>query len=144
MPYVIRRGAKCCNQSDEDKKAEPEVERNWHLVQAAFHGRGVQPPAVVALLASELIALAVNKSEEQVEPAELVGELGFEVSNGITAWAVVLLQGANSDDSFPLADHEHHAVTCSHLTPELSRAALRPWASETCKELARGREAGSA
>ncbi|QNN69365.1 hypothetical protein [Thermomonas carbonis] len=93
VPYVIRRCAKCCNQSDEDKKAEPEVERNWHLVQAAFHGRRVQPPAVVALLASELIALAVYKSEEQVEPAEFVGELGFEVPNGITAWAVVLLQG---------------------------------------------------
>ena len=80
---------------------------------------------MIALLARELIALAVHKAKEQIELTELVRELRLEVRHGITAWAMVLLWRANRHESFPLADHEHHAVTCSHLTPELSRTAAR-------------------
>ena len=32
-------------------------------------------------------------------------------------------------------DHDYKNLIWRRLTPELSRAALRPWASETCKNL---------
>jgi len=72
---------------------------------------------VIALLAGELIPLAVHKPKEKVELAELVRELGLEVSDVITAWAMVLLDWAYGNEAFPLADHKHHAITCSRLTP---------------------------
>ena len=86
----------------------------------------VSKPAVIALLACELISLAVHESEEKIELAELVRELGLELSDFVTARAVVLLDWAYGNETFPLADHKHHAITCSRLTPELSRSALRP------------------
>ena len=91
VPYKIRRSTKRSGESDEDRKSEPEMEWNGHLAQAAFHGHGVQSPAVIALLARELIALAIDKAEKQVELAKLVGELRLEVGHCITAGAVVLL-----------------------------------------------------
>ena len=104
------------------------MERNWALVQVCLSRAGIKQPPMTAGLAGQLVPLVVGEAKEKVELPKLVLQLRLELCRLVAVRAVPLLGRANGDNSFPLADVEHHAITLfgRHLTPELSRAAQRP------------------
>ena len=63
---------------------------------------------MIALWASKLVLLIVNKAKEQIESAVFVFELRLEISYFIAARTVLWFRWANCNNTLSLADHERY------------------------------------